>query len=248
MVACGCLPPACPPIAWLDDVDSTNSYVVSQFERLGHGVFVAARRQHAGRGRLERSWHSPRGNVYMTAVVKPPQVSRSDDLGAVLTLSMATSVCDVLDGLGVETAVKWPNDVLVGHEKIGGVLAQGIWEGDRFAGAAVGVGINVNMSRREIRQIDRPATSLYILTGKRHEADDLARRVACRFLSRLSEVDRSSLRAEVLRRSRYLGTALSVRTASGEVAGRALALDPSFSLVLADSRGVRHTIRAGDLL
>lgn len=234
-------------MVWLDDVDSTNSYVVARLHNLPHGLFVAAVRQRAGRGRLGRPWHAPPGNICLTAAVKPPWISPTDDLAGFLTLSIALSVCDVLDALGVPATLKWPNDVRVGGQKIGGVLAQAVWHGERFVGAAVGVGVNVNMSEEELRRIDQPATSLRVLTGEAHDERALAQEVAARFLKRIAAPDRAVLRREVLRRLEHRGETVTVCTPRGAVVGRAVGVDGSFSLVVADGQGGRRSIRVGEL-
>ena len=241
------LPQTAPAIARLDDVDSTNSYVVSQLDDLPHGLFVSAECQRDGRGRLGRSWHSPPGSVYMTGVVKPPCISPADDLAGFLTLSMAVSVCDVLENFGIEPTIQWPNDVLIGREKIGGVLAQAVWVDDRFVGVAVGVGVNVNMGHRELQRIDQPATSLRTLIGQSYDVRAIAEEVAAHFLQKLASPERAVLRADVVRRSPYLGSRVTVCTPRGTVGGLAADLDPSFSLVVADPRGARHVVQTGDL-
>lgn len=240
------LPPV-PTLVWLDEVDSTHRYTLDRFALFPHGLVVAARHQRAGRGRLGRRWHSPPGNVCLTAVAKPPHVSPTDELAGGLTLAMAVSACEVLEKRAIEPSLKWPNDVCVGQEKIAGVLAQAVWEGNRFAGAAVSLGLNVNMDLREITAIGRPATSLRVLTGRDHDPDEIARLVATRFLEWIGVKDPSLLRGAVIRRSQYLGTTLSVRTGCGEVTGRALALDRSFALVVADQEGREHTVQVGDV-
>lgn len=235
-----------PPLVWLDEVDSTNTYARRLFDTLPHGAAVVAERQQAGMGRGGRRWHSPPGgNVYMTVVARPPVVHERNVGG--ITLSMALAVCDVLDAWGVAGAVKWPNDVRVGRQKIAGILAQAVHTRHSLAGVVVGVGINANMGRHELERIDQPATSLSVLTGRPVDASRIARSVAARFLQRLATYDPVFVRAEALRRADYLGQAVTVSTPQGEVTGQAVDLDDSFRLVIEDGRGVRHVVQAGDI-
>lgn len=105
-----------------------------------HGTAVLASRQTAGRGRLGRSWESPTGGVYVSAVLRPPLAP------AALTgmpLAVATGVARALERFGVEAEVKWPNDVRLGGSKLAGVLLEISAEADRTLWLVVGVGLNV---------------------------------------------------------------------------------------------------------
>lgn len=104
------------------------------------GTVVVAARQEGGRGRLGRSWESPRGGAYFSAVLRPsvaPAVAPS------LALVVAVGVADGLAGLGVETTLKWPNDVLLDGRKLVGVLLEMSAEADKVEWVVAGVGVNV---------------------------------------------------------------------------------------------------------
>ncbi len=105
-----------------------------------HGTAVLASRQTAGRGRLGRSWESPTGGVYVSAVLRPP-LAPAELTG--MPLAVATGVARALDRFGVEAQVKWPNDVRLGGRKIAGVLLEISAEADRTLWLVVGVGLNV---------------------------------------------------------------------------------------------------------
>lgn len=237
-----------PLMVWLDDVASTNSYAIAHLSSLRHGTFVIAEHQQAGMGRLGRRWHSPPGgNVYMTGVVKSPPFAAAQGAWGGLTLVMALAVCDALDAHHLSPTLKWPNDVEVGGNKIAGILAQAVSVADRVMGSAVGVGINVNMTPDELQQIGRPATSLFVLLGRRLDAHAIAYAVAVRFLDRLSGYDAPTVRSEAWARSRCVGHPVTVTTPGGTVSGRAVGLDDAFRLVIQDERGVRQAVQAGDV-
>jgi len=112
---------------FLDEVDSTNSYALRNFECFESGTLIVARSQSAGRGRKGRSWSSPPGvNVYASLILKgfkflPAQASW---IGSLATLETLRSTAPRL-----EFSVKWPNDVLCGDAKIAGVLCEGKFDG-----------------------------------------------------------------------------------------------------------------------
>jgi BirA family transcriptional regulator, biotin operon repressor / biotin---[acetyl-CoA-carboxylase] ligase len=105
-----------------------------------HGSAVLASRQTSGRGRLGRSWESPEGGVYVSAVLRPP-LPPSALTG--LPLAVAVGVAEALARFGVDAGVKWPNDLRLEEGKLAGVLLEMSAEADRTAWVVVGVGLNV---------------------------------------------------------------------------------------------------------
>jgi BirA family biotin operon repressor/biotin-[acetyl-CoA-carboxylase] ligase len=106
----------------------------------GEGTVVLASRQTAGRGRLGRTWESPDGGAYFSAVLKP-LVSPAGV--ASVALAVALGIAEGLESLDCVPSVKWPNDVFVGGGKVAGVLLEMAAESDRVDWVVVGVGVNV---------------------------------------------------------------------------------------------------------
>lgn len=161
----------------VDRVDSTNRLarrIVATYatdEIPAPAFTVLALEQTAGRGRLDRSWTSPRGRgVYATRVVPLPAEDEGPAARALQSLPLLSGVglARALGGLlaelspGRETkrcALKWPNDLLVGGRKVGGVLAESLAPGGAPPVALVGVGINL-LRPSEGPQLPAGATSL----------------------------------------------------------------------------------------
>jgi BirA family biotin operon repressor/biotin-[acetyl-CoA-carboxylase] ligase len=103
------------------------------------GTVVVAEEQFAGRGSRGRSWHSPRGGLWISLLLRP--AAGAD----VLSLRVGLAVEAALRSLrrDLRLALKWPNDVMLHDRKLGGVLCEARWSGDAPAWVAVGVGINV---------------------------------------------------------------------------------------------------------
>ena len=118
------------------EIDSTNTWVLEQ-ARAGapEGLVAVADHQTAGRGRLGRVWEAPAGaNLLATVLLRPAVVSyRSLSCVALAARDACSAVAGVVPDL------KWPNDLLVGGEKLAGVLA----ETDGAGAVAVGIGLNV---------------------------------------------------------------------------------------------------------
>ena len=130
-------------IHWLDEVDSTNTYVRDRARRgAPAGLVVVADHQTAGRGRLDRRWESPPGANLLASVLLRPDCAAEDVhlcAGAV-ALAGADACREVA---GVEPVLKWPNDLLVGGAKLAGVLAEAEFEGTDLRAVVVGIGLNV---------------------------------------------------------------------------------------------------------
>ncbi|HTR50174.1 MAG TPA: biotin--[acetyl-CoA-carboxylase] ligase [Kofleriaceae bacterium] len=125
----------------LPECGSTNDEA-ARVARAGarHGTIVIAETQRAGRGRDGRAWASPRGGLYLSAVLRPPLPL--PDVPP-MTLAIGIGVCDAARAAGVPAVLKWPNDVLVGDKKLAGVLVEAQSQGSRLDAAIVGIGINV---------------------------------------------------------------------------------------------------------
>ena len=103
-----------------------------------HGTVVHADEQIAGRGRFNRTWFSPPGNLHLSVLLRLDLLaSRGMELGFVTALTVADTVDSLLPP-GVKATLKWPNDVLVNQGKIAGILVEWIDEAQ-----IVGIGVNI---------------------------------------------------------------------------------------------------------
>src|SRR5208283_1893563 len=144
-----------------DRTGSTNADLMARALRgAPEGVVLAAEEQSAGRGRLGRTWVSPpRAALTFSLLVRPAAVppARRGWLPLLAGVAVATAVTAVT---GVQTRLKWPNDVLTGYAKLAGILAEAA--GDAVV---VGVGLNVSTEPGELPPPGPgalPATSLRI--------------------------------------------------------------------------------------
>ncbi len=141
-----------------ETIDSTNKWAKANLGKFRpqHLTVVAAAAQSAGYGRQGRTWVSPPGkNLYLSFCFRHP--GRVDSLTEVV----AVGVAQALEDLDLKPRLKWPNDVLLSGKKVCGILCEATsgW-------AIVGIGLNVNMTAEELQQIDKPATSLLLATGR----------------------------------------------------------------------------------
>ncbi len=128
------------------------------------GATVLADHQSRGRGQRGRSWIAPRGQAVLMSVLLRPALKRGDSMPAVIPVRVGLAAARALEAVtGLTLSLKWPNDLLVGEAKIGGVLCEGVMGADGFH-AVAGVGINVLQQPTDFPPaLDPPAASLRIL-------------------------------------------------------------------------------------
>jgi BirA family biotin operon repressor/biotin-[acetyl-CoA-carboxylase] ligase len=152
------------------ETGSTNEVAIDWARRgAPQGSLILAESQTAGRGRWQREWSSPRGGLYLTAILKPS----GDILPGVSLLPVASSLAAteaIREATGVEAKIRWPNDLLVDGRKVGGILCESSFSGDRPDFLVAGFGINVNQTREDCPlELSSLATSLRLVTGRPHE-------------------------------------------------------------------------------
>ena len=231
----------------LDEVDSTNRFLL-EGECLAVGVHACvAESQSAGRGRRGRQWVSPAGaNLYLSvlwvldAAPRPVQG---------MSLAIGVGVAKALESLGVTgVTLKWPNDVLLGGDKLGGILVEIAAGGAGPWRAVAGIGINVHMPGDAAAGIDQPWTDL-ASRGVHPGRNRLASRVLEEVIAagdRFAETGFEGFRDDWECRDAVRGRAVEVRDGSQVLAGTARGVDADGAL-LVEADGVCRRVFAGDV-
>ena len=129
------------PIHWFDRIASTQD-TAHQLAAEGApgGTAVVAVEQTAGRGSRGRAWSSPRGGLWLSVICRPA----SGPAIEVLSIRAALAAAAVLEGAGIAgVGIKWPNDLMLGERKLGGILCEARWTGDQLGWIVIGLGMNV---------------------------------------------------------------------------------------------------------
>ena len=164
-------------IIHLTTVDSTNRYIrdeaVALWENRGTGDFavVTAGHQTAGRGQRGNTWNSNAGeNLLFSLLVRPGEtleVSRQ----FLLSQAVALSIHDAMKCYGVDTRLKWPNDIYAGSRKLAGILLELDYSGAFVEQAIIGIGLNVN--QENFPPMDRVPVSMKMLRKRDFILDDV---------------------------------------------------------------------------
>ncbi len=141
------------------ETGSTNADAIDHFERHRRDVVAFGEAQSAGRGRRGKTWISPYArNIYCTVGLRKAIAAKRQGLLSIVT---GLALRRALErGAGVDAGLKWPNDILLGERKLGGILIESRALGRDDFFFAIGFGINVFMQAAELDAIPQPATSL----------------------------------------------------------------------------------------
>lgn len=154
-----------------DSLTSTNDLARELAARgAEEGTSVVARRQTSGRGRQGRVWSSPEGSGLYISVILRPTISPLR--ASVIALAAAVAVAETLAlDYGLDSDIKWPNDVLARGRKICGILVESAIERDTLQYAVLGIGVNL-LQEEFPEEIRHSATSLLIEIGLRVAPED----------------------------------------------------------------------------
>ena len=238
----------------LESVDSTNNYAKAlALDPAGDwdGTAVTAEEQTAGRGRLGRSFQSPRGRgVYLTMLWKPPVEPRR---ALSFTPCAAVAVCRGVEAAtGLKPGIKWTNDVVLAGKKLGGILTEmSVDSGSgRLSYLVCGVGVNANQAPEDFSDDVRPiAVSLSQALGR---PVDRGRLCAC-LIRALDAVYADWLAGGGGLWERYrescltLGRPVRLLRNGGSEEAFAEDIDRDFGLIVRHPDGRRETVTAGEV-
>lgn len=170
-----------PSFISLDEIDSTNNFVLQNFDTLESFCMVSAKKQTAGKGRRGNRWISSGENFYGTMLIKNPEISPGAT-GWVASLAAVESLKEFAPESNFW--IKWPNDIYCGEKKICGILCEAKTDSaNKIKGLALGIGVNLNMDEQECASIEKPATSLYLQSNNKICLNKYGRRLATLIVS-----------------------------------------------------------------
>lgn len=230
------------------DVTSTQD-VAKELAEAGaaEGTVVVAERQDKGRGRLGRKWLSPSGGLWFSIILRP-NIPAND--ASRLTLMAAVAIAGALrDQAGIEAHIKWPNDVLVNGKKVCGILTEGGVRGHVLEYVAIGIGIDVNNNVDDLpSELLVPATTLKDEAGQELDLSELLNCCLRSLETEYKDLHEFNL---ILSRWRMLSAVIDQRVSVSEqmksVEGKAIDIDETGALLVADDNGTIHKILTGDL-
>jgi len=237
------------PLYYYEEIGSTNdeAFRLGQ-EGAPEGTVCIADRQSAGRGRMQRVWHSPPcANIYTSILLRPSfDPFRAGQISIAAGVAVAETLNPVCDG---KATLKWPNDVQIGGKKVCGILAQMKTSGVAIDFVVLGIGINVNITQEQFpKDIQEIATSLSIAAKTELSRPDLIIRLYENMAKwyRELQIGFDPVREKWLGLAPMIGQNVSVRFGDETASGKALGLGDDGSLLLETDENKRVRVSAGD--
>jgi BirA family transcriptional regulator, biotin operon repressor / biotin---[acetyl-CoA-carboxylase] ligase len=237
------------PVHHFETLDSTNNLAKELAAREApEGTVVIAETQTGGRGRLGREWNSPPGvGLYVSVVLRPmlppmelPQITLTAAVAVVRATQRVT---------GVAPGIKWPNDLLLGGKKLGGILTEMETESDRIRHVVIGLGLNVNNSDFP-PELAGLATSLAQTVGVTFSRVDLLKAWLEEFealYERFLNQGFPEILQEWKRYTVTLGRAVTVRQGPREISGQAVDVAPDGALLIHTPGGEVVRVTSGEI-
>lgn len=238
----------CPRLEYFEVIDSTNSYLKQKAaEGAIHKSVAVADAQTAGRGRMGRTFQSPKGKgLYLSVLLRPglpaEKLIRSTGMAAVAAARAVERAC------GAKPGIKWTNDLVLNGRKLCGILAETVMMGGDVS-LVIGVGINVLHERSDFEgEVADIATSLAAEGYPVERAALAAALVEELFLlsDRLGG-DIEEYLAEYRDRCVTLGKEVRLLWTEGQERAFALDIDDAFGLVVRHGNGETSTVKTGEV-
>jgi BirA family transcriptional regulator, biotin operon repressor / biotin---[acetyl-CoA-carboxylase] ligase len=233
-----------------EQIGSTNDEAFRiGVEGAPEGTVVIAESQRAGKGRMQRLWHSPAGaNIYTSIILRPCfEPARAPQLSIAAGVAVAETLNHYCPG---QVQLKWPNDVGLGGKKVCGILAQMKIAESTIDFVVLGIGINVNIQANQFPQdIQTTATSLAIFADREISRLELIIRLyenVAKWYKQLQQKGFGPVREKWLSLAPMIGQKVEVVFKDETIRGKATGIDDDGSLILVDERNKEIKVMAGD--
>ncbi|MCD6162670.1 MAG: biotin--[acetyl-CoA-carboxylase] ligase [candidate division Zixibacteria bacterium] len=231
-------------------VDSTN-ITAHNLAKCGmpEGTLIIADSQKKGRGRMGRKWHSPSGKGLYFSLILRPKLPPDKIAGLSLATGLAlTRAINIITGFQMQ--MKWPNDILYKKKKLAGILVELVAELDKVEYMIVGIGINVNHTKRDFPlSLQLKSTSLKMISRNAVSRVALLQEVLVQFESLYKMFCLHGfryLRSELIKHSAVIGKRVALKTGKQKITGRAVGFDDMGGLIVKSKKGLR-SYSAGDV-
>jgi len=233
-------------IHYFDEAGSSNDIAKKMAETAEEGTIVIVEQQTGGRGRLGRQWASPKGGIWFSTILKPRIALAA---ASRLTLTFGLSVAKTLRQNGFDAKIKWPNDVLVGGKKVSGILTEVEAEIDTVEYVVIGIGINANMSLKDIPEdLRENSTTLRDESGKSIDRVEFLQELLFEMEQeyiRFSTRPFNEIMDEIIALSDTIGKEVTVNMPNRIVEGVVVGISKTGALLLKKSDGEIEEIIAG---
>ncbi|MHA1636985.1 MAG: biotin--[acetyl-CoA-carboxylase] ligase [Candidatus Thorarchaeota archaeon] len=243
-----------PEIIVLEKTYSTNAVAQEQLLSCTNEVTVViAKMQEHGKGRHDRTWHSPQGGLFMSIAISEELVRGNHPLMGILAGCATASAIHDLFSLSVR--LKWPNDLLVNELKIGGILSELVTQGDEIIGVVIGIGVNQNIAINDLpTELRGISTSIQNELGHTTSVEQLVAMIINSIDSRFGTFHVESSFNSIISEWKQLGATIGKRVrvyptpkSDDSFIGTAIGIDDNGALLILKEDGAQITLTAGEV-
>lgn len=210
---------------------------------------VVANEQTGGKGRFGRKWYSPRGGLWFSIILRPH--FRNIYLALINMCASVAVVKSINDRFKIKAVIKWPNDILVDHKKVAGILMDASLAGNIIEHVILGIGINTNIDLSEVpEEYQANITSLKELTNTEISNDELLNAILINFFELYKLIPDEAEKIVNLwkENSSTIGSYVKVKVKGRELYGKAIDIDEYGRLLLRMDDGSIIRIEEGEVI
>ena len=241
-------------VYYFEEIDSTQNFAQNiAADKKENGTIIIAEKQTSGRGRLDRKWTSPKGGIWFSLIIHPKfDVSSSTLIPILSAVALSKSIKSVL---GIETEVKWPNDITMNGKKVAGVLVDASFQTNSIDYLILGIGINFDIDAKKLEKRLTKTPNFYgidSLRGKENKTPPktLLKEFLLQFEKNLFQLDKgekSKIVKEWTKRAAGIGKKITINTSNGKISGISQGIDNDGALKI-KTRNETKKIYVGDVV
>ena len=241
-------------VYYFEEIDSTQNFAQNiAADKKENGTIIIAEKQTSGRGRLDRKWTSPKGGIWFSLIIHPKfDVSSSTLIPILSAVALSKSIKSVL---GIETEVKWPNDITMNGKKVAGVLVDASFQTNSIDYLILGIGINFDIDTKKLEKRLTKTPNFYgidSLRGKENKTPPktLLKEFLLQFEKNLFQLDKgekSKIIKEWTKRAAGIGKKITINTSNGKISGISQGIDNDGALKIKTRNEIKK-IYVGDVV
>ncbi|MDC0211485.1 biotin--[acetyl-CoA-carboxylase] ligase [Candidatus Nitrosopelagicus sp.] len=241
-------------VHYFEEIDSTQNFAQQiASDKKENGAIIIAEKQTDGRGRLDRKWTSPKGGISFSLIIHPKfDVSSSTLIPILCAVSLSKSIKSVL---GIETEVKWPNDITMNGKKVAGILVDASFQANRIDYLILGIGINFDIDAKKLEKRLSKTPNFYGVDSLRKKENKTPPKLLLKeflvqlekSLAQLDNGEKSNIVKEWTKRAAGIGKKITINTSNGKILGVAQGIDNDGALKLKTRKEIKR-ILVGDVV
>ena len=241
-------------VHYFEEIDSTQNFAqqIASDEK-ENGAIIIAEKQTSGRGRLNRKWTSPKGGISFSLIIHPKfDVSSSTLIPILSAVALSKSIKSIL---GIETQVKWPNDITMNGKKVAGILVDASFQANSIDYLILGVGINFDIDVKKLEKKLSKTPNFYGVNSLRKKDDKTPPKLLLKEfllqleknLSQLDNGEKTKIIREWMKKASGIGKKITINTENGKISGISQGIDNDGALKLKTRKEIKK-IFVGDVI